>query len=177
MECYLPCTTRSPNHFIGFPYKGNGGKDVFAYCKQPYLNQEYAARIWNDIQAGKEAFDYVELKDRLFFFIDKESQEMEILQDIPAHYWKLIMKNKMELKVIFGSMLRKLDMYHLDEMYIQGQYRKRQLNKTPWWEQNKRVKREGATKGETAYPPGHKALLAPNKSSVNGTFPSKCVHG
>lgn len=64
----------------------------------------------------------------------------------------------MDLIVLFGSMLRKWKPQNIDEMYISPQYRHRQVGKTNWWHNNRRILRPGAEKWETAYPPGHEIL-------------------
>lgn len=116
--------------------------DYAAFFKVPIGNKKRAERLFELQEKNKQRLDneedvpveYVDIKERAYMFIDHKSGKKEILQRIPAQYFIKVAEGKMDLIVLFGSMLRKWKPQNLDEMYISPQYRHRQVGKTNWWD-------------------------------------------
>jgi hypothetical protein len=136
--------------------------DYLAFFKIPAPNSEKMLKVLSHLQSNAKRVqkepvpvDFVDIKDRAYFFKNLVTQKTEILERIPADYFMLVAEKKMELVVLFGSMLRKFDCNTTEEMFIMPQYRHRQVGKTDWWTTGRRLLNPDAEQWETAYPPGH----------------------
>lgn len=154
----IMCRTRCK----GFPHEPN---DYEAFEKIPALNQERCEQLYKDLSKKNppEYYDYIDIKERIYIFVDLENEEHHYLARIPADYWVRVLDGTMSLQCIFGSMLRSNKPYDIDEICIQPNYRNRTLGQgrdptKNWWTNGKRIIRPNSQPFETAYPPGHVLL-------------------
>jgi hypothetical protein len=147
-------------------FRGKGiphiGHDYPAFVIETHAEQlKRNSKIPEEAPNGVEPID---IKDRQYHFKQVDSDEVENLSRIPAHYFHDILLGNRTMSVKFGSIERTFDYSNTERIKLRNCYKKRTLMKTNWWDKGKRIlvkDEEGKTFiDHPAYPPGHvKAVL------------------
>jgi hypothetical protein len=119
--------------------------------------QESAVNHYN-LHASGSDMTGANIKERNYFFFDKDGQIAEVTSRIPSYMFPRILDGEVSMQLLFGAMERKFNYSNLDQIAIAPTYKARTLYKTPWWESGKRIYLPNAGRYDVAFPPGHKQL-------------------
>lgn len=136
----------------GIPHP-EGDYDTYSYYETSDL--EAAKKHYQDKKENKDC-SYADIKERNYFFFKED--KVAVCSRIPAMMFTQILKEKITMEVLFGTMHRDFDYANLDDIQIAPGFQIRTLNKNPYWKRNCRIYLPYANSTDLAYPPGHKDL-------------------
>jgi hypothetical protein len=140
----------------GIPHPGDD-YDAFDHFDS---SMKKDAIVHHSLHASGSDMTGANIKERNYFFFDKDEKITEVTSRIPSYMFPRILDGEVSMQLLFGAMERKFDYSHLDSIAIAPTYKARTMYKTPWWKSGKRIYPPNSGRFDFALAPGHQLLEA-----------------